>query len=151
MTPPYQQNSPWVELPPLTHLNGAMRTVHEETAHARPSNNTLRQENPPITPPILRCMQMIEAQTEIAQRSQDPANRYDGSMTLGVKESADEEREEQRHTRLDAANQADRRVRRVREEVLVIVRKECAEAHDQAPTYGVLISIRLPATHPSRK
>ena len=124
-----------------------MRTMHEETAHARASNDTLRQENQPITPSILRCMQMIKAQTEIAQPRKDPANRYDGSMTLGVEESTDEEREEQRHERLDAADEADRRVRRVREEVLVIVWEECAEAHDQAPTYGVLISI-FPSGNP---
>ena len=71
-----------------------MRTMHEETAHARPSYNTLRQENQPITSPLLRRVQMIKTQTEISQPRQDPADRYDGPMELGVEESADDKGEE---------------------------------------------------------
>ena len=122
--------------------------MHKETAHAGPSNNALRQENQPITPPILRRMQMIKAQTEVAQPSQNPADSYDGSMALGVEESTDEEREEQRHECLNATDEANRRVRRVQEEMLVVVCEECAEAHDQAPASGVRISIFLPSGNP---
>ena len=68
--------------------------MHEETTHASSSNNTLRQENQPITSPIFRRVQMIETETEIAQPRQDPADGYDGSMELGVEESAYDEREE---------------------------------------------------------
>ena len=70
-----------------------MRTMHEETAHARPSCNTLRQENQPITSPLLRPVQMIKTEAEIAQPRQDAADRYDGAMELCVEESADDEGE----------------------------------------------------------
>ena len=52
---------------------------------------------------------------------------------------------------MDAADQADRRVRRVGEEVLVVVAEEGAEAHDQAPADGVRVSILLLVNHLSRK
>ena len=51
---------------------------------------------------------------------------------------------------MDAADQADRRVRRVGEEVLVVVAEEGAEAHDQAPADGVRVSILIPVNHLSR-
>lgn len=73
-------------------------------------------------------------------------------MEFGVEESADNEREEQRHERLDAADQADRRVCRVGEEMLVVVSEERAEAHNEAPAQSMLISIILPPlNHLSRK
>ena len=129
----------------LTHLNGAMGTVHEETAHPRPSDDTLSQDDEPIAPlPLGSSVQSIETQTEIPQPSQRTACPDDDPMELCVEQTSHDERQQQRHKRLQSPYQPDARIRSPRQKMLVVVPKKRPETHNQTPVSAGPISKSVP-------
>ena len=111
-----------------------MRTVHEETTHPHPSDDTLSQDDEPIAPlPLGPSLQTIETQTEIPQPSQRAACPDDDPMKMGVEQTSHDKRQQQRHKRLQPSYQPDARIRSLQQKMLVVVSEKRPETHNQAP------------------